>query len=408
MDRSTAYIVAAPVVATYMLATSSREALRHAYMDLADVTGRYAHELLRASLVPNPEHILVNDRDEVVRALGYAILQESQGVPRSEVVNGYLSSVKSIAQSRLDAAARRFEGVYMSMGSVMLIPILLLSVWSYGIIDVGVEAIMAIVVGSQTLLGLAMWALMPRDFNPVKLYGPALPIAASLGAATAAAMYIIDGPLGTSMLAFGLALTAYLIATGRIGWFRASEQIPAFLKAVSGRLREGIPIDVAVREISAQMDAARMIVYGYRIPSMLFALGRSIYRALSFAGPALVAAEFVQWLVEHIGGTIRRVKSLALAYSALFIAVSTVVVWSLSTSLHKLYSRVSDLGVPWIGMRDFWEVGDVVSQVLSLAAGMYVATVLVPGRGVWFGATVGGLASLAMRYAYLAIWGFST
>lgn len=402
MNREEFYLLAAPVFATYLARVSSQEALRYTASALEDVDERHSRELLLTSLTPNPGPKLVEDKLPVVRQFGFAVSQEEAGVPKPVLVSSFLSNLRAYAVGKLEAAMQQFTGLFSAMASMMFAPLLLLFLYAYGLFGINPTELYSLGALISLLISLLIYRAMPKDLSP-RVYGPSLPLAIVAGAAVGALAYNYALPLALAPLVAGAVLTAWLLTTRRIRWYSLALEVPPMLRDFASRLSQGVPPDLAMREVAATYKSAWMIAYFYSIPSLLYSVAKAMYMAISWAGPNLEAVDYLQALLNERERAMRRVTSLAFIFIAVYLGASLLLAYSLDISTAALQT------VPSTGQAILYPVSPqqaeyVVAQLLSLMTAGFLFSVLMPNRGAWLSLSVGGIAGVALFYSLGYLW----
>lgn len=405
MNREEFYIHIAPIFATYLQHLSSAEALRRAAIAAEDVDEEHAREMLLAGLTPDPAAALSSDRLSVVRQYGFAVSQEEAGVQKQVLVQSFLQSVKSIALGRLEASMQQFTGLFSSLSSLMFAPLLLLFLYAYGLLAIDLYALLGIAVLFSLLIGLLIYRVMPKDLSPVKVYGPAALAALAAGALVAYASLLSDLPLSLGALAAGMVLLAWLIVKRRLGWFRLAHEIPAMLRDFASRISQGVPTDLALREVSSTYKTAWMVAYFYDIPSLMYKLAKAMLNAVSWAGPSLEAIDFIQTLLGEKEKGLRRATSLATTFIAVYLSASIILVYSLAVSTAAL-QLVPYTGQAVLSPLPPSEVERATAQLLSVMVAGFIAVMVFPTRGSWLGLLLGGAAGTSFYYLVAFLWSF--
>ncbi|MEZ0248687.1 MAG: secretion system protein [Thermoproteus sp.] len=403
MNREEFYLYVAPIFATYLAHASSAEALRRAAAAAEGLNRKFSRELLLASLMPNPASALSSDRLAVVRQYGFAISQEEAGVPKQVLVKSFLESTKAIALGRLEAAMQHFLGLFSSLSSLMFAPLLLLFLYAYGLLPIDLYTLLGVAGLFSALIGLLIYRAMPKDLSPVKTYGPSAPIAVASGGLALYLSLSFSLPLSLSALASGLALTIWLFSTKRASWFRLAHEVPAMLRDFASRISQGVPADLALREVSTAYKTAWMVAYFYEVPSLMFSLAKAMFEAVSWAGPSLEAVDYIQTILSERERGLRRVTALTVAFIAVYLAASTILVYSLSVSTNAL-QLVPSTGQALLYPLPPEEVEYATAQLLSVMAAGFVSVTLFPSRGLWIGLLLGGLMGLALFYSANWLW----
>lgn len=404
MNREEFYLTIAPIYAVYLAQLSASEALKHTARDVEDIEPKYARELMTAGLMPSPAARLTADKLAAVRQLGFAASNEEAGVPKAVLVNSFLQSMKAIALGRLEASMQQFTGLFSSLASLMFAPLLLLFLYAFGLLGMDLSMLLALAGLFSLTVGLLIYRAMPRDLSPVKTYGPALYAAVAAGAAGAAFAVAYQLPPALGPLLAGVVLAAWLLATKRYWWFLVSHEVPAMLRDFASRIAQGIPADLALREISATYKTAWMVAYFYRVPSLMFAVAKAMYNAISWAGPNLLAIDYLQTLLDEKERNMRRVTALTLAFIALYIGAVLVLEYAMAVSTTALQA-VPASGEGLLSPLPPQQVKLALAQVLSSMVSGFVAVTLMPSRGIWLGMLIGGLAGLVIFYAAHLLWG---
>ncbi|MFP3169443.1 MAG: secretion system protein [Thermoproteus sp.] len=403
MNREEFYIYIAPVFATYLSHMSSTEALRRTAAEVEDLDRRYSRELLMASLTPNPASVLSSDRLAVVRQYGFAVSQEEAGVPRGVLVQSFLQSVKSIALGRVEATMQHFVGLFSSMSSLMFAPLLLLFLYAYGLLPLDLLSLLGIAGVFSSMTGFLIYRSTPRDLSPIRTYGRSILLAAAAGGASLYLSIAWALPVSLGAAAAGAALAIWLLATRRLGWFRLASEIPAMLRDFASRISQGVPADLALREVSATYKVAWMIAYFYEIPSLMFSLAKAMFNAVSWAGPSLEAIDYIQTILDERERGLRRVTALTAMFIAIYLAASLILTYSLAVSVTALQA-VPSTGQALIFPLPPDEVGYATAQLLSAMVAGFLAVMLLPSRGVWAGLLAGGVAGTSFFYLATALW----
>lgn len=403
MNREEFYINIAPIFATYLQHLSSAEALRRTAATTSDIDEKHSRELLLASLTPNPAAVLSSDKLAVVRQYGFATSQEEGGVPKQVLVQSFLQSIKSIALGRLEASMQQFLGLFSSLSSLMFAPLLLLFLYAYGLLPIDMYSLLAMAGLFSLLVGLLIYRAMPKDLSPVKVYGPALPMALAAGSLAVYISSLWGLPLTVGILVSGAVLLAWLAYKKRIGWFKLPHEIPAMLRDFASRISQGVPADLTLREVSSTYKTAWMVAYFYEIPSLMFNLARAMFNAISWAGPSLEAVDLIQTLLSERERGLKRVTSLTAIFIAVYLAASIILVYSLAISTAAL-QLVPSTGQTVLSPLPPYEVEYTTAQLLSLMVASFIAVVLLPSRGSWAGLLAGGAAGTSFYYLVISLW----
>jgi len=398
MKREDAYILAAPVFATYLMQASAGEALRYTSQAFSEVDGRVAREMFVAGLTPNPGAKLAQDELAVVRQFGYAAAQEEAGTPKDVLVESFLRSVQALAVGKVQAAMERFEGLYSGVLAAMIMPLFLLFAYALGYMDLPPEAIIAAIAGLGAAAVFGMYLSMPRDFSPVAMYGVSLPAAVMAGLIAAAAAWANTLPLSAAMLAAGLILTAWVHATGRKFWYRIMYEVPAMLRDFASRIAQGMPPDLAFRETSTTYRTARYVAFNYDIPSTMFRVAKAMYRAVNWAGPHLPAINFLQTYLDEIAKAVKKASGAALVFVGMYIGASAVILYALATASGILFAVASEASIGFLFPKAPGEVQYVAAQVFGTMVAIFIFAAFLH-KGAWLGLTAGGAAGVAMYYA---------
>ncbi len=403
MNREEFYIYIAPIFATYLSHMSSVEALRRTAAEAESLDRKHSRELLLASLTPNPASLLSSDGLAVVRQYGFAVSQEEAGVPRQVLVQSFLQAMKSIALGRIEAAMQHFVGLFSSLSSLMFAPLLLLFLYAYGLLPLDLFSLLGVAGAFSSMIGLLIYRSMPKDLSPTRTYGRSIFLAALAGGAAIYLSIVWSLPISLGAVAAGAVLAIWLLATKRVGWFRLAAEIPAMLRDFASRISQGIPADLALREVSATYKVAWMIAYFYEIPSLMFSLARAMFNAVSWAGPSLEAVDYVQTILSEKERGLKRVTALTAMFIAIYLAASVILVYSLAVSVTALQA-VPSTGQSLIYPLPPDEVRYAAAQLLSAMVTSFVAVMLLPSKGMWAGLLAGGLAGTSFFYLTTALW----
>jgi len=398
MKREDAYILAAPVFATYLAQSSAPEALRYTSQAFQEVDEKVAREMFIAGLMPSPGSKLAEDDLPIVRQFGYTASQEEAGTPKDVLVSSFLQSVHAVAVGKVQAAMERFNGLYSGILAIMVLPLLLLFIYALGFMDISAEAIVALIGGLGAVATVGMYFTMPRDFTPMAIYGVSLSAALVAGAITVLLAWMNLMPLALAMLAAGVILTAWLRATGRAFWFRIAYEVPAMLRDFASRIMQGMPTDLAFRESASTYKVARYVAFNYNIPTTMFKIAKAMYRAISWAGPNLQAVNFLQSYLDEVSKAVKKASGMAVVFVGMYVAVSVVILYALAIATGTLYAASSEATIAFISPKPPGEVQYVAAQAFSFMVAIFIFAALLP-RGAWLGLLAGGAAGVAMYYA---------
>jgi len=397
MRREDFYISTAPIFATYIGVTSGNEALKHASFNTAELDEVESRRLFVASLMPTPSTQFIEDKEETARQLGYALAQEEAGVDRQILVHSFLESMKAIAVAKTESKARMYESINSSLGSLFLLPLFLLFLWSIGIFDTDPTLLLGIVFGMTGALAAIALAASPFDLNLPRTYEWAIP----LGLAAAALAGLLNAP--AAFAAFGAVAYLWLYLKDRLWWFGIRREVPPMLRSAAAMLKEGAPPDVILGRLIGRYRVAAKIAYGYFIPSRYFVLAKAMYRAIVEAGgtAAVKAVEYIQTIIDIETSTIKKMTRQATAYFTLFVTAVVVVAFAVSSAAKQLSS--AELGyMPLLSPPPYEEVRAVLTMAMSLIAASYI-TIFMSPEGIHKSALLGGAAGVALQQVLLAL-----
>ncbi|MFZ8807347.1 MAG: hypothetical protein ACO2PN_04480 [Pyrobaculum sp.] len=397
MRREDFYISAAPIFATYIGVTSGNEALKHTSFNTAELDEVESRRLFVASLMPTPSTQFIEDKDETARQLGYALAQEEAGVDRHILVHSFLESMKTIAVAKTETKARMYESINSSLGSLFLLPLFLLFLWSIGIFDTDPILLLGIVFGMTGALAAIALIASPFDLNLPRTYEWSIP----LGLTAAALAGLFHPP--AAFAAFGAVAYLWLYFKDRLWWFGIRREVPPMLRSAAAMLKEGAPPDVILGRLIGRYRVAAKIAYGYFIPSKYFVLAKAMYRAVVEAGgaAAVKAVEYIQTIIDIETSTIKKMTRQAAAYFTLFIMAVVVVAFAISSAAKELSS--AEMGyIPLLSPPPYEEVRTILSMAMSLIAASYITIFMAP-EGIHKSALLGGIAGTALQQALLVL-----
>jgi len=397
MKREDAYILAAPVFATYLSQASAPEALRYTSQAFSEVDEKIAREMFIAGLMPNPGSRLAEDRLPIVRQFGYAASQEEAGTPKDVLVATFLQSVYAVAVGKVQAAMERFNGIYSGTLAIMTLPLFLLFVYALGVMDISVEMLLLLIGGLGALSLTSMYLVMPRDFSAFDIYGVAF--AAALVAGTIAVLIAWTNglPLSLGLIVAGAILTIWLKATGRMFWYRIAYEVPAMLRDFASRVMQGMPTDLAFRESASTYKTARYVIYNYDIPSTMFKVAKAMYRAITWAGPNLQAINFLQSYLDENTKVIKKVSDMTLAFVAMYLGALFVILYALAVLSGTLQEVATSAVTTIISPKLPEELQHATAQIFSVMTGIFIFAAFIT-RGAWLGLTLGGITGSVIYY----------
>jgi len=397
MKKEDFYISAAPIFATYIGVSSGNEALKHTSFNTAELDEVESRRLFVASLMPAPSTQFMEDKDEAARQFGFALAQEEAGVDRHILVHSFLESMKAIAVAKVESKARMYESINSSLGSLFLLPLFFLFLWSIGIFDADPILLLGIVLGMTGALAAIALAASPFDLNLIRTYEWAIP----LGLAAAAVVGLFYPP--AAFAAFGAVAYLWLHFKDRLWWFGIRREVPPMLRSTAAMLKEGAPPDLILGRLIGRYRVAAKIAYGYFIPSKYFVLAKAMYRAVVEAGgtAAVKAVEYIQTIIDIESSTIKKMTRQAAAYFTLFIMAVVVVAFAISSAAKELSS--AELGyIPLLSPPPYEEVRAILSMAMALIAASYVTIFMAP-EGIHKSALLGGIAGIALQQVLLVL-----
>jgi len=397
MKKEDFYISAAPIFATYIGVSSGNEALKHTSFNTAELDEAESRRLFVASLMPAPSTQFMEDKDEAARQFGFALAQEEAGVDRHILVHSFLESMKAIAVAKVESKARMYESINSSLGSLFLLPLFFLFLWSIGIFDTDPTLLLGIVFGMTGALAAIALAASPFDLNLPRTYEWAIP----LGLTAAALAGLFHPP--AAFLAFGAVAYLWLYFKDRLWWFGIRREVPPMLRSAAAMLKEGAPPDLIIGRLIGRYRVAAKIAYGYFIPSKYFVLAKAMYRAVVEAGgaAAVKAVEYIQTIIDIETSTIKKMTRQAAAYFTLFIMAVVVVAFAISSAAKELSS--AEMGyIPLLSPPPYEEVRAILSMAMALIAASYVTIFMAP-EGIHKSALLGGIAGIALQQVLLVL-----